>query len=82
MRPGAMSSHITRWLSGAVVCLSMLSVSTAAALDLAMVAVSAEGLAKPHDIVLSPDGVHLFVADNENNRIAVIEAIPPQAPCS
>lgn len=74
MRPGAMSSHVTRLLSGAVVCLSMLSVSTAAALDLAMVAVSAESLAKPHDIVLSPDGAYLFVADNENNRIAVLDA--------
>jgi len=53
----------------------MLSVSAAAALEFAMVAVSAENLAKPHDIVLSPDGVHLFVADNENNRIAVLDGL-------
>ena len=37
-------------------------------------AVSTGGYARPHDIVLSPDGKHLFVADNGNHRIAVLDS--------
>ncbi len=43
-------------------------------LALTLMATSAENLAHPHDIVLSPDGAHLFVADNDNDRIAVLDA--------
>ena len=75
MSSGGMSYHVTRSLLPAAVCLSFLSVTTAAELEFAMLAVSAENFAKPHDIVLSPDGVHLFVADNENNRIAVLDGM-------
>jgi YVTN family beta-propeller protein len=39
-----------------------------------MRAASAETYAKPHDIVLSPDGSLLYVADNDNNRIVVLDA--------
>ena len=42
-------------------------------LELSLVAASAENLAEPHDIVLSPDGSRLFVADNNNDRIVVLE---------
>lgn len=45
----------------------------AAALDLEFVAASAKRYAKPHDLVLSPDGRHLYVADNDNDRIAVLD---------
>jgi len=37
-------------------------------------AASDETYAEPHDIVLSPDGELLYVADNGNDRIAVVEA--------
>lgn len=43
-------------------------------LALKLTAASAENLAHPHDIVLSPDGRHLFVADVDNDRIAVLDA--------
>jgi DNA-binding beta-propeller fold protein YncE len=46
----------------------------AASLEFRLVATSAENLAEPHDIVLSPDAEHLFVADNGNNRIVVLDA--------
>ena len=36
-------------------------------------AASAENLAEPHDLVLSPDGKALYVADNGNDRIVVLE---------
>ena len=35
-------------------------------------AASAEDLGEPHDIVLSPDGARLYVADNANDRIVVL----------
>jgi DNA-binding beta-propeller fold protein YncE len=36
-------------------------------------AAGAEVLAEPHDLALSPDGAALYVADNGNDRIAVLE---------
>ncbi len=39
-----------------------------------LVAVSEENFAKPHDIVLSPGGKFLYVADNGNDRIAILDA--------
>ncbi|MGI9301109.1 MAG: NHL repeat-containing protein, partial [Gammaproteobacteria bacterium] len=42
-------------------------------LNFSMVAASAESFAHPHDIVLSPDGKALYVADNNNNRIVVLD---------
>lgn len=49
-------------------------VASANSLTFEMVAASAETYAKPHDIVLSPDGKLLYVADNDNDRIAVLDA--------
>ena len=46
----------------------------AAPLEFKLMAASADDLGEPHDIVLSPDGRHLFVADNGNNRVVVLEA--------
>ncbi len=43
-------------------------------LEFTLVAASAEDLGEPHDIVLSPDGRHLYVADNANDRIVVLDA--------
>ena len=39
-----------------------------------LVAVSEENFAQPHDIVLSPGGKFLYVADNGNDRIAILDA--------
>lgn len=48
-------------------------VGPAAAFELVYGAGSEPVLAAPHDIVLSPDRRHLYVADNNNDRIAVID---------
>ena len=47
--------------------------SHAFAFDLIFVAGSEQEYARPHDIVLSPDQRYLYVADNNNDRIAVLE---------
>ncbi len=46
---------------------------SAAAFELAFVAASPQIYDKPHDLVLAPDGRHLYVADNDNHRIAVLD---------
>lgn len=46
----------------------------AAAFDLEFVAASPQIYDKPHDLVLAPDGRHLYVADNDNDRIAVLDS--------
>lgn len=43
------------------------------ALELTLVASSAAVYREPHNLVLSPDGRHLYVADNGNDRIAVLD---------
>ncbi len=53
---------------------SIATVASAERLEFEMLAASAETYAKPHDIVLSPDGKLLYVADNDNDRIAVLNA--------
>lgn len=53
---------------------SMPPVASASSLAFEMLAASAETYATPHDIVLSPDGSLLYVADNDNDRIAVLDA--------
>ncbi|MFQ5937867.1 MAG: NHL repeat-containing protein [Acidiferrobacterales bacterium] len=50
------------------------TVASAESLEFEMLAASAETYAKPHDIVLSPDRKLLYVADNDNDRIAVLDA--------
>ena len=65
MRHGIVLALLAVCFSGAV---------RADGLDLTLMAASAENLAAPHDIVLSPDGKRLFVADNDNDRIVVLDA--------
>ena len=43
------------------------------AFDLTFVAASPTIYDKPHDLVLSPQGDRLYVADNDNDRIAVLD---------
>ena len=43
------------------------------AFELQFAAGSEQIFAEPHDLVLSPDGRHLYVADNSNDRIAVLD---------
>jgi DNA-binding beta-propeller fold protein YncE len=62
-----------RTLAAIMLCL-LSATEVATALELSLVAASAENLAEPHDIVLSPDARNLFVADNGNNRIVVLDA--------
>jgi len=52
---------------------SVLLSSPAEAFDLEFVAASPQIYNKPHDLVLAPDGRHLYVADNDNDRIAVLD---------
>jgi len=47
--------------------------AVAAALQHEWIAASPEVYAEPHDLVLSPDGKHLYVADNGNDRVAVLD---------
>jgi len=53
--------------------IALLAAGPAAAFDLEFVAASAQIYDKPHDLVLAPDGRHLYVADNDNDRIAVLD---------
>ena len=59
----------------AVTLLSAITVSPAWALDLQFVGASPQVYAQPHDLTLSPDGRLLYVADNNNDRIAVVDPI-------
>ena len=61
-------------LLAVLIAWSMPPVASADSLAFEMRAASAETYAKPHDIVLSPDGSLLYVADNDNNRIVVLDA--------
>ena len=51
----------------------LVAAAPAAAFDLEFVAASPQLYGKPHDLVLAPDGRHLYVADNDNDRIAVLD---------
>jgi YVTN family beta-propeller protein len=62
---------LSAWI---LVLLCHITPTDAAPLQFELVAASAENLSEPHDIVLSPDGRYLFVADNGNNRVVVLDA--------
>ena len=47
----------------------------ASAFELRFVGASPQVYAQPHDLALSPDGRLLYVADNNNNRIAVLDPV-------
>ncbi|MBD3609451.1 MAG: beta-propeller fold lactonase family protein [Gammaproteobacteria bacterium] len=60
----------------ALFLLALLSLSVSAnvqAFELRYVSGSEQAYARPHDIVLSPDGRFLYVADNGHDRIAVLD---------
>jgi DNA-binding beta-propeller fold protein YncE len=59
---------------GVVIMLAFSATSYAETLNFTLLATSSEDYAHPHDIVLSPDGKNLYVADNSNHRIAVLDA--------
>lgn len=73
MLPTIMASRLPVSLM-ALIAWSLATVAGADSLSFEMVAASAESYAKPHDIVLSPNGKLLYVADNDNDRIAVLDA--------
>ena len=56
-------------------CCVLLAGRHALGLEIGFVAASPGVYAEPHDIVLSPDGRHLYVADNGNDRIAVLDPV-------
>lgn len=68
-----MSSSALRFVLVFFVQCGLIAAPRAETLKFEMVAASAETYAKPHDIVLSPDGKALYVADNDNDRIAVLD---------
>ena len=53
--------------------LLLLAFNTASAFELQYVGASSQEYSGPHDLVISPDGKYLFVADNNNDRIAVLD---------
>lgn len=61
-----------RTLLGVAASLSILA-GQAAAFELEFVAGSPQVYAEPHGLALSPDGRHLVVADNGNDRVAVLD---------
>lgn len=61
------------WLLACLVVSSWIGEAHADSLKFELVAASAETYALPHDIVLAPDGKALYVADNGNDRIVVLE---------
>ena len=56
-----------------VLFVSLLLSGPVRALGLDFVAASPQIYAEPHDLVLSPDERYLYVADNNNHRIAVLD---------
>jgi DNA-binding beta-propeller fold protein YncE len=61
-------SLLLAWLSLAA------AVAQAQAFELTFEAHSAQTFSQPHDITLSPDQRYLYVADNNNDRIAVLDS--------
>lgn len=66
--------HFTKcWPLAFLVVAGLPAEVEADALNFKLAAVSAETYGLPHDIVLSPDGTALYVADNSNDRIVVLD---------
>ena len=56
-----------------LVCSLLLASVAAAELKLTYVGASSVNLGNPHDLKLSPDGRYLFVADVDNDRVAILD---------
>ncbi|MDX1593119.1 MAG: NHL repeat-containing protein [Gammaproteobacteria bacterium] len=67
------SSATRRVLLLVALCLAWSVAATAGPFRFELEAATPATYARPHDIVLSPDGESLFVADNHNHRIAVLD---------
>lgn len=64
-----------RCVSGSwLLLIALFGIEPACALELTYIDASSEEYAVPHDITLSPDRKRLFVADNNNDRVAVLDA--------
>jgi len=59
----------------AVIALAALVISPVHAFELVFEAHSEASFAQPHDITLSPDQRYLYVADNNKDRIAVLDPV-------
>lgn len=66
--------HNTRLSLLGIGLLSLAAVAQAQAFELTFEAHSAQTFSHPHDITLSPDQRYLYVADNNNDRIAVLDS--------
>ncbi len=74
MREGELAMHKTSLsLLGAGLLFLAVAVAQAQAFELSFEAHSDQGFSQPHDITLSPDQRYLYVADNNNHRIAVLD---------
>ena len=69
IKPGKLSCRLT-----AIVLMLFCSIAQPEKFTIQYVTGSDEIFAEPHDIVLSPDGEQLYVADNGNDRIVVLDA--------
>ena len=56
-----------------IVAAALCSASAAAEIKLEFIAASTVTLGNPHDLKLSPDGRYLFVADVDNDRVAILD---------
>lgn len=69
IKPGKLSYRLT-----AIVLMLFCSTAQSEQFTIQYVTGSDEIFSEPHDIVLSPDGQRLYVADNGNHRIVVLDA--------
>ncbi|MDH3692957.1 MAG: NHL repeat-containing protein [Gammaproteobacteria bacterium] len=74
MKQFANTTEMIRRLKFIFVALFFVSTAQAQQLNFELIANSGETYSQPHDIVLSPDGSLLFIADNGNHRIVVLDA--------
>ena len=65
--------HFVQFVLGLGLVGAGLTVTQVQAFELAFEAHSEPSFAQPHDITLSPDRRYLYVADNNNDRIAVLD---------
>jgi DNA-binding beta-propeller fold protein YncE len=65
--------RFVQFFFGLVLVGAVLSVAQVQAFELIFEAHSEPSFAQPHDIILSPDRRYLYVADNYNDRIAVLD---------
>lgn len=72
MRRNTVLGWLAALIAVSVATLGCSSPARANDLVFTLEAASTDNLGEPHDIVLSPDGTRLYVADNANDRIVVL----------